>query len=44
MATGALLGGYSFRRYRATPATDVTVTLLTSDDNAARGAPRATCR
>jgi len=34
VATGALLGGYTFRRYRATPATDITVTLLTSDDNA----------
>ena len=34
VATGALLGGYTFRRYRATPPRDVTVTLLTSDDNA----------
>jgi leucyl aminopeptidase len=34
VATGALLGGYSFRRYRSAPATDVTVTLLTSEDNA----------
>ena len=33
VALGALLGGYSFRRYRATPATDVAVTLLTSGDN-----------
>src|SRR5215472_19142298 len=32
-ATGALLGGYSYRRYRSTPATDVTVTLLTSEGN-----------
>jgi leucyl aminopeptidase len=32
---GALLGGYSFRRYRSTPAPDIAVTLLTSDDNAA---------
>jgi leucyl aminopeptidase len=31
---GALLGGYSFRRYRSTPAPDIAVTLLTSDDNA----------
>jgi leucyl aminopeptidase len=31
---GALLGGYNFRRYRSTPAADVSVTLLTSDDNA----------
>ena len=35
VATGALLGGYSFRRYRATPAPDIAVTLLTSDENAA---------
>jgi leucyl aminopeptidase len=35
VATGALLGGYSFRRYRATPAPDIAVTLLTSDGNAA---------
>jgi leucyl aminopeptidase len=35
VATGALLGGYSFRRYRSTPAPDIAVTLLTSDDNAA---------
>ena len=35
VATGALLGGYSFRRYRATPAPDIAVTLLTGDDNAA---------
>jgi leucyl aminopeptidase len=34
VATGALLGGYTFRRYRATPSADVTVTLLTRDDNA----------
>jgi leucyl aminopeptidase len=34
VATGALLGGYTFRRYRAAPAIDVTVTLLTSDGNA----------
>jgi leucyl aminopeptidase len=34
VAVGALLGGYSFRRYRATPAADLAVTLLTSDDNA----------
>jgi leucyl aminopeptidase len=32
---GALLGGYSFRRYRSTQAADIAVTLLTSDDNAA---------
>jgi leucyl aminopeptidase len=35
VATGALLGGYSYRRYRSTPATDIAVTLLTSEDNAA---------
>jgi leucyl aminopeptidase len=35
VATGALLGGYAFRRYRAAPAPDIAVTLLTSDDNAA---------
>jgi leucyl aminopeptidase len=35
VATGALLGGYSFRRYRATPSPDIAVTLLTSDGNAA---------
>ena len=35
VATGALLGGYSFRRYRATPATDIAVTLLTGEGNAA---------
>jgi leucyl aminopeptidase len=35
VASGALLGGYSFRRYRATPSPDIAVTLLTSDGNAA---------
>jgi leucyl aminopeptidase len=35
VATGALLGAYSFRRYRPTPAADVAVTLLTGDGNAA---------
>ncbi|WP_300614295.1 leucyl aminopeptidase [Trebonia sp.] len=35
VATGALLGGYSFRRYRSVPVPDLAVTLLTSDDNAA---------
>ena len=35
VATGALLGGYTFRRYRSTQATDIAVTLLTSDGNAA---------
>jgi leucyl aminopeptidase len=33
VATGALLGGYSFRKYRSAPASDITVTLLTGDDN-----------
>ncbi len=33
VATGALLGGYSFRRYRSTPAPDIAVTVLTSDGN-----------
>ncbi len=35
VVVGALLGGYSFRRYRTAPAPDLAVTLLTSDDNAA---------
>jgi leucyl aminopeptidase len=34
VTTGALLGAYSFRRYRATPAADLSVTLLTSEGNA----------
>ncbi|MGH3246866.1 MAG: leucyl aminopeptidase [Trebonia sp.] len=34
VATGALLGAYSFRRYRSTPAADLTVTVLTGDGNA----------
>jgi leucyl aminopeptidase len=34
VTVGALLGGYSFRRYRSTPRADLAVTLLTSDDNA----------
>ena len=34
VATGAMLGGYSFRRYRSTPAPDIAVTVLTSDGNA----------
>jgi len=34
VTTGALLGGYSFRRYRSTPASDIAVTVLTSDGNA----------
>jgi leucyl aminopeptidase len=35
VALGALLGGYTFRRYRSTPAVDIAMTLLTDDDNAA---------
>ena len=35
VTTGALLGGYSFRRYRSGPARDLEVTVLTSDGNAA---------
>jgi leucyl aminopeptidase len=34
VTTGALLGGYSFRRYRSGPAGDLAVTVLTSDGNA----------
>ncbi len=34
VAVGALLGGYTFRRYRSSPVSDLAVTLLTSDDNA----------
>jgi leucyl aminopeptidase len=34
VTTGALLGAYSFRRYRATPAADLAVTVLTGDGNA----------
>jgi leucyl aminopeptidase len=45
VATGALLGGYTFRRYRAAPAPDVAVTLLTSPSAgpcAAEGVTRGT--
>jgi leucyl aminopeptidase len=35
VTTGALLGAYSFRKYRATPAADLAVTVLTGDDNTA---------
>ena len=35
VTTGALLGGYSFRRYRSGPARDLEVTVLTGDGNAA---------
>jgi leucyl aminopeptidase len=34
VALGALLGGYSFRRYRATQAADLQLTLLTEQDAA----------
>jgi leucyl aminopeptidase len=34
VTAGALMGAYSFRRYRATPAGDVAVTVLTGDGNA----------
>jgi leucyl aminopeptidase len=34
VTAGALLGTYSFRRYRATPAADVAVTVLTGAGNA----------
>ena len=35
VTTGALLGAYSFRKYRAVPAADLTLTVLTGDENAA---------
>jgi leucyl aminopeptidase len=35
VTTGALLGAYTFRKYRATPVADLAVTVLTGDDNAA---------
>ncbi len=34
VTAGALMGAYSFRRYRATPSGDVAVTVLTGDGNA----------
>jgi leucyl aminopeptidase len=34
VATGALLGAYSFRKYRSAPAADVAVTVLTGGANA----------
>jgi leucyl aminopeptidase len=34
VTTGALLGAYSFRKYRATPAADLTITVLTGEENA----------
>ena len=35
VTTGAILGAYSFRRYRATPAGDLAITVVTGDGNAA---------
>jgi len=35
VTTGALLGGYSFGRYRATPAANLAVTVLTDEENGA---------
>jgi leucyl aminopeptidase len=35
VTTGALLGAYTFRKYRATPATSLAVTVLTDDANGA---------
>jgi leucyl aminopeptidase len=35
VTTGALLGAYSFRKYRALPAADLAVTVLTGEGNAA---------
>ncbi len=35
VATGALLGAYSFRRYRSAPAADLALTVLTGAGNAA---------
>ncbi len=34
VTTGALLGAYSFRKYRSTPATDLAISVLTGDGNA----------
>jgi leucyl aminopeptidase len=34
VTTGALLGAYSFRKYRAEPAADLTITVLTGSGNA----------
>jgi leucyl aminopeptidase len=34
VTAGALLGAYSFRKYRSTPAADLAVTVLTGDGNA----------
>ena len=34
VTTGALLGAYSFRRYRSEPAADLAITVITGDGNA----------
>jgi leucyl aminopeptidase len=34
VATGALLGAYTYRRYRSTPATGIAITLLAGEDTA----------
>jgi leucyl aminopeptidase len=41
VALGALLGGYTFRRYRSEPAAQVTLTLLAGGSYAAEAARRA---
>jgi leucyl aminopeptidase len=41
VALGALLGGYTFRRYRSEPAAQVTFTLLAGGSHAAEAARRA---
>jgi leucyl aminopeptidase len=35
VTTGGLLGAYSFRKYRALPAADLAITVLTGDENTA---------
>ncbi len=40
-AVGALLGGYTFRRYRSEPAGDIAIILLASGSHAAEAARRA---
>ncbi len=41
VALGALLGGYTFRRYRSEPAAQLTLTLLAGGSHAAEAARRA---
>src|SRR5262249_60618755 len=41
VALGALLGAYTFRRYRSEPAGDVSLTLLADGSHAAEAARRA---